>query len=114
MMVRMVVRVIVMVVVMVRIVVMMVVRMVGRMVTMIVVMMDPIPTHTNLNLRVQKVSFFKNKKCISRHFKPFFANIVFYQYPPSSHQGGWWLVCFCLFIVSTSGPVLTRKGTKLR
>ena len=108
----MVVRVIVMVVVMVRIVVMMVVRimvmvrMVGRMVTMIVVMMDPIPTHTNLNLRVQKVSFFKNKKCISRHFKPFFANIVFYQYPPSSHQVGWWLVC--LFIVSTSGPVLTR------
>ena len=99
----MVVRVIVMVVVMVRIVVMMVVRMVvriivmvrmvGRMVTMIVVMIDPIPTHTNLNLRVQKVSFFKNKKCISRHFKPFFANIVFYQYPPSSHQGGWWLVC---------------------
>ena len=55
MMVRMVVRVIVMVV-----------RIVGRMATMMVVMKEPIPTHTitNLNPRVQKVSFDTNKTMV--------------------------------------------------
>ena len=79
---------IVMVVVMVRIVVMMVVR---------------------IMVMVRMVG-----KMVGRMVTMMVVNIVFYQYPPSSHQGGWWLVCFCLFIVSTSGPVLTRKGTKPR
>ena len=45
-------------------VIVMVVRIVGRMVTMMVVMKEPIPTHTNLNPRVQKVSFDKNKTLV--------------------------------------------------
>ena len=45
-------------------VIVMVVRIVGRMVTMMVVMKEPIPTHTNLNPRVQKVSFDTNKTMV--------------------------------------------------
>ena len=64
---RVVVRVIVMVVVMVRIAVMMVVRMIV-MVRMVRRMGDDdggnFGTHTNLNLRVQKVSFVRNKTMV--------------------------------------------------